>query len=217
MATAHSVFAGKTAHLSALFGTTARPAGGKGTPRRTVHSSRTEDTPVRLNAPHAPTPVAGRTPDAFDRAVKPIRFTTGEAAIAVGWSYIDDLESCLSAVNTAMSAHNSNSAEIARRHFGDDIGDGVRKYYQTQLENAEYRLDDRLSSISRAFTISGSLLRTDDNGQLALGWFTLSYQGDDFRATVDTDQLAWITRNGAARPMSVRQVVADLASGKLPL
>lgn len=217
MATANSVFAGKTAHLSALFGATVRPAGGKATPRRTALPSRTEDTPIRLKPCHAPAPVAGTAPDVFDRGATPIAFTTGEAAIAVGWSYIDDLESSLSAVNTALTALNSNAAEIARRHFGDDIADGVRKYYQTQLENAEYRLDDRLASIASAFTIAGSLVKTDDNGHLALGWFTLSYEGDTFRATVDTDQLAWITGNGAARPMSVRQVVADLASGKLPL
>ncbi len=148
-------------------------------------------------------------------SAEPVAFSSGEAAIAVGWSYIDDLENCVSSVNTALQAANSKSVEIARAHFGNGIANRVRLINETALDAARYMLEFRISSIGRAFDIFGKLVETDDAGNLCTGLFTLTYDHGDFRATVSSDQQAWIIENEKARQVSVREVTADLAWGKL--
>ena len=61
---------------------------------------------------------------------------SGEAAIAVGWSYIDDLESSVSSVNAALDAVNSKSVDMARAHFGNSIASRVRLLNETTLDAA---------------------------------------------------------------------------------
>lgn len=148
-------------------------------------------------------------------STEPVPFSSGEAAIAVGWSYIDDLENCVSSVNTALQAANSKSVEIARAHFGNGIANRVRLINETALDAARYMLEFRISSIGRAFDIFGKLVETDDAGNLCTDLFTLTYGHGDFRATVSSDQQAWIIENEKARQVSVREVTADLAWGKL--
>lgn len=153
--------------------------------------------------------------DMLDPTEEPVTFSSGEAAIAVGWSYIDDLETCVSSVNAALYSLNSKSVEVARAHFGNSIASRVRLLNETALDTARYMLEHRISCISRAFTISGNLVEMDGGGNLCMGLFTLTYDGGTFRATVGTDQQAWIVENGTARQVSVREVTADLAWGKL--
>ena len=153
--------------------------------------------------------------DMLDLSGEPVAFSSGEAAIAVGWSYIDDLESSVSSVNAALCAVNSRSVELARAHFGDGIANRVRLLNETALDTARYMLEYRISCISRTFALSGNLIEMDGSGKLCMGLFTLIYDGDDFHATVGTDQRASIVENGTTRQVSVREVTADLASGKL--
>lgn len=148
-------------------------------------------------------------------STEPVAFSSGEAAIAVGWSYIDDLENCVSSVNTALQAANSKSVEIARAHFGNGIANRVRLINETALDAARYMLEYRISSIGRAFDVFGKLVETDGTGNLCTGLFTLTYDCGDFRATVSSDQQAWIVEKDTARQVSVREVTADLAWGKL--
>lgn len=144
-----------------------------------------------------------------------VTFSSGEAAIAVGWSYIDDLENCVSSVNAALHVVNSKSVEVARAHFGSGIANRVRLLNETALDTARYMLEYRISCISRAFGIDGTLFEMDGSGNLRMGLFALTYDAGTFRATVGTDQQAWIVENEAARQVSVREVTADLAWGKL--
>lgn len=155
--------------------------------------------------------------DMLDLSTEPITFSSGEAAIAVGWSYIDDLETCVSSVNAALDALNSRSVELARAHFGDGIAKRVRLLNETALDTARYMLEHRISTIGHAFDMSGTLIGTDARGSLCLGLFTLTYDNGDFRATVGSDQQAWVVENDATRQVSVREVTADLAWGKLML
>lgn len=153
--------------------------------------------------------------DMLSPCAEPVTFSSGEAAIAVGWSYIDDLENCVSTVNTALHTINSKSVEVARAHFGDGIAKRVRLINETALDAARYMLEYRISSIGRAFDIYGKLIETDATGNLCTGLFTLTYDNGDFRATVSSDQQAWISENERTRQVSVREVTADLAWGKL--
>ena len=153
--------------------------------------------------------------DMFDPTAQPVSFSSGEAAIAVGWSYIDDLECSVSSVNAALDAVNSKSVDMARAHFGNSIASRVRLLNETTLDAARYMLDYRISSIGRAFAISGKVIEMDEGGNLRMGQFTLTHEGDGFRATVGTDQQSWIVENGTTRPISVQEVTAGLASGRL--
>lgn len=217
MATANSAFAGKTS-LSALFTTLAKPAGAEAIPRQALPSHNEDTTSwLKRTIAEANALTAGDLPDAADQSLAPVVFSTGEAAIAVGWSYIYDLESSLSAVNGAIDALNSNAAAIARSHFGDEIGNRVGRLHEIEADAAKYRLEYRISSISHTFSVAGTLIEMACDGDLAMGSFTLSYDDGNFAATVGTDQHAWISHNGTTRPVSVRQVTADFASGKLSL
>lgn len=153
--------------------------------------------------------------DMLDPSTEPVTFSSGEAAIAVGWSYIDDLENCISSVNAALHTLNSKSVEIARAHFGDSIASRVRLINETALDAARYVLEYRVSSIGRAFDILGKLIEMDSGGNLCMGLFTLTYDNGDFHATVSSDQQAWIVENETARQVSVWEVTSDLAWGKL--
>ena len=153
--------------------------------------------------------------DMLAPSTEPITFSSGEAAIAVGWSYIDDLETCASSVNVALDALNSRSVELARAHFGDGIAKRVRLLNETALDTARYMLEHRISTIGRTFSVAGSLVEIDSRGRLRLGPFTLTYASGDLRATVGSDQQAWIVEGGTERRMSVREVTTDLAWGKL--
>lgn len=203
MATAHP-FTGKfpEAGLSVFLGGTAMP----------VISS-----PARLRRAiaEASASLLEDIADMLDPSTEPVTFSSGEAAIAVGWSYIDDLENCISSVNAALHTLNSKSVEIARAHFGDGIASRVRLINETALDAARYVLEYRVSSIGRAFDIFGKLIEMDGRGNLCTGLFTLTYDNGDFRATVSSDQQAWIVEDETARQVSVREVTADLAWGKL--
>lgn len=153
--------------------------------------------------------------DMLDPSTESVTFSSGEAAIAVGWSYIDDLENCVTSVNAALDTVSSKSVEVARAHFGDGIAKRVRLLNETALDTARYMLEYRVSTIGRAFTVVGPLVEIDGCGRLRLGPFTLTYARGDTRATVGSDQQAWIAENGTARQVSVREVTADLAWGKL--
>jgi hypothetical protein len=153
--------------------------------------------------------------DMLDPSTETVTFSSGEAAIAIGWSYIDDLEACVSSVNAALHTLNSKSVEVARAHFGNGIANRVRLINETTLDTARYMLEYRISSISRAFGIDGKLFEMDGSGNLRMGLFTLIYDNGDFRATVSSDQQAWIVETETARQVSVREVTADLAWGKL--
>jgi len=153
--------------------------------------------------------------DMLDPSTETVTFSSGEAAIAIGWSYIDDLEACVSSVNAALHTLNSKSVEVARAHFGNGIANRVRLINETTLDTARYMLEYRISCISRAFVITGKLIEMDASGNLTMGPFTLTYDAGSFRATVGTDQQAWIVDNETARQVSVREVTADLAWGKL--
>lgn len=150
-----------------------------------------------------------------DIASQRTSFNSGEAAIAVGWTYIDDLENCVSSVNHAVHTLNSKSVELARSHFGDSIATRVQLINETAFDAARYMLEYRISSIRRAFAISGKLVEIDASGDLCMGQFTLTYDNGDFRASVGNDQQARIVEHGTTRPVSVREVTADLARGKL--
>lgn len=153
--------------------------------------------------------------DMQDFSTQPITFSSGEAAIAVGWSYIDDLESCVSSVNHALHTLNSKSVELARSHFGDSIATRVQLINETAFDAARYMLEYRISSISRAFEVFGKLVEIDTSGDLCMGLFTLTYDNGDFRATLSSDQQAWVVEDDATRQVSVHKVTADLAEGKL--
>lgn len=153
--------------------------------------------------------------DMLDLSADPVTFSSGEAAIAVGWGYIDDLESCLASVNAALQMVNSKSVDLARTHFGDGIANRVRLINETALDTARYMLEYRISTIARAFEISGQLVEMDNGGHFCMGEFTLTYVADDIRATVGSDQQAWIVENETTRQVSVREVTSDLAWGKL--
>lgn len=150
-----------------------------------------------------------------DLASQPTTFSSGEAAIAVGWTYIDDLENCVSSVNHAVHTLNSKSVELARSHFGDGIATRVQLINETAFDAARYMLEYRISSISRAFEILGKLVEIGASGELCMGQFTLTYGNEDFRAMVSSDQQASVVENGTTRPVSVREVTTDLAEGKL--
>ncbi len=150
-----------------------------------------------------------------DIASRPTSFSSGEAAIAVGWTYIDDLENCVSSVNHAVHTLNSKSVELARSHFGDGIATRVQLINETAFDAARYMLEYRISSIRRAFAISGKLVEIDAGGDLCMGLFTLTYVSGDMHATVSSGQQAWIVEDGTTRKVSVREVTADLAHGNL--
>lgn len=173
--------------------------------------------PRELAAAIAGALVVQDIPDFFDRPLEPVTFSSGESAIAMGWSYIGELASNVSAVNTAMRSLNGDTVEIARALFGDEAAERVQKLNEGHVEATNYMLKYRMDSINRAFNVSGNLVQTDDNGTLSMGRFTLSYDNGNFRANVGTDQHAWVVQNGAVREVSVHQVSADLVAGKLML
>lgn len=204
MATAHPATPGTSAGdgLSAFIGAAAAPIG--------AGASR-----LRHAIFEASASLIEDVEDMFDPTAQPVTFSSGEAAIAVGWSYIDDLESSVSSVNAALDAVNSKSVDMARAHFGNSIASRVRLLNETTLDAARYMLEHRVSSISRAFAISGKVIEMDEGGNLRMGQFTLTHDGDGFTAGVGTDQQAWIIENGAKRPISVQEVTAGLAAGRL--
>lgn len=161
--------------------------------------------------------MAQAVPDLFDRPMEPVTFSSGESAIAMGWSYIRGLQSVISAVNTANATLSGKSVETARSLFGEDAAARVQKLNEDHIRSSKLGLESQISSISRAFNVSGKLVETDDGGKLSLGKFTLTYDDSSFRAAVGTDQHAWITQNGKVREVSVHQVTADLTDGKLSL
>lgn len=203
MATAHP-FIGKfpEAGFSVFLGATAMPA-------------ITSPARLRCAIAEASASLLEDIADMLDPSTEPVTFSSGEAAIAVGWSYIDNLEACVSSVNAGLDTLSSRSVELARAHFGDGIAKRVRLLNETALDTARYMLEHRISTIGRAFSVAGSLVEIDSRGRLRLGPFTLTYTSGDLRATVGSDQQAWIVEGGTERRISVREVTTDLAWGKL--
>lgn len=203
MATAHP-FIGKfpEAGFSVFLGATAMPA-------------ITSPARLRCAIAEASASLLEDIADMLDPSTEPVTFSSGEAAIAVGWSYIDDLEACVSSVNAGLDTLSSRSVELARAHFGDGIAKRVRLLNETALDTARYMLEHRISTIGRAFSVAGSLVEIGSRGRLRLGPFTLTYASGDLRATVGSDQQAWIVEGGTERRISVREVTTDLAWGKL--
>lgn len=152
----------------------------------------------------------------LDLVAEPVTFSSGEAAIAMGWSHIDDLEACVSSFNAALRMHNSKSVEIARVHFGNDVANRVRLLNETALDTARFMLEHRIFSIDRAFSISGKLIETDADGNLRLGRFVLTYDDGDIRAMVGSDQQIRIVERKAAGRVSPGGVAAAPAWGKSP-
>lgn len=179
--------------------------------------NKTASTPREVAIAEVNALVVHDIPDFFDRPVEPVTFSSGESAIAMGWSYIGELESTVSAVNTANRALNGHSVETARSLFGDEAADAIQKMNESNASDTESMLEYQISTINRAFSVSGKLVQTDDSGKLSMGRFTLTYDGGNFRATVGTDQYASVTWNSTEREVSVHQVSADLVSGKLSL
>lgn len=159
--------------------------------------------------------MAQTVPDLFNRPLEPVKFSSGESAIAMGWEYIGELRSSVDSVNTANRAQNGKSVELVCSLWGDDAANRVQKLIVDHVRSLKLALEYRMSAIDRAFNVAGKLVETDDSGKLAMSRFTLTYDDGHFRANVGTDQHAWVVQNGTVREVSVHQVSADLVSGKL--
>lgn len=172
-------------------------------------------TPQEVAIAEANAFMAEAVPDLFNRPLEPVKFSSGESAIAMGWEYIGELRSSVDSVNTANRELNGKSVELIRSLWGDDAANRVQKLIVDHVRSSKLMLEYSISTINRAFNYSGKLVETDDSGKLSMGRFTLTYDDGHCRANVGTDQHAWVVQNGTVREVSVHQVSADLVSGKL--
>lgn len=147
----------------------------------------------------------------LDHASEPATFSSGEAAIAMAWRHVDELETNVASFNAALGMLNSRSIDIARAHFGDDFANRVRLLNETALDTARYLLELRISAIALAFDISGKLIELDGRGNLRTGRFTLTYDDGDIRAMVGSDQQARIVERNKTRQGPDRKATTDPA------
>lgn len=123
-------------------------------------------------------------------------FKTAADMVEFAENALDKLASSLGAADGFRRSLVPEEYERDRKVHGEEIANRLKALKEKSMHSAEQMAQTDMAALRGAFSISGELIKRDEQGIRTLGKFTLSGQGPGFAVVIDSEKGASVSTNG---------------------